>query len=76
MRWRKTLLIVFLVCLGILVLLIAIRQVTMVLVTNSLHKVAETEHFVYYATDEDEVMYSPGYLSMRELIWEKKCVTD
>jgi len=50
---------------GILAMLIAVRQVTMVLVTNSLHKVAETDHFIFYATDEDEALYSPEFLNMR-----------
>jgi len=70
-KFFNNLLQVFLVCLGILGLIIAVRQVTMVLVTNSLHKVAETDHFIFFATDRDEALYTSGFLRKCELIYDR-----
>ena len=74
MSWKKGFTIVtkvFLVGLGILFLLFSIRQVTMIWVTGRLHKVAETDHFVFYATDEDKGLYSSGFLADRDLTFDR-----
>jgi hypothetical protein len=74
MSWKKVFSIlvkVFLACLGVMIILIIARQVTMVLVTNSLHKVAETDHFIFYAASADESLYSYSFLGMRELTYDR-----
>ncbi len=61
---------VCLACLGILVLLLAIRQAAMIVVTGSLPKLAESDHFVFYAVDE-KGLNTASILADRDAIYDR-----